>query len=46
MIIIFPLPLHFLSYINMMKVCPSRPLSDGHYILEEIMLQRTKVLNG
>jgi hypothetical protein len=44
MIIIFT-PLHFLSYINMMKVCPYQPSSDEHYTLEEIMLQRMKVLN-
>jgi hypothetical protein len=29
----------------MMKVCPSRPSSNEHYTLEEIMLRRTKVLN-
>jgi hypothetical protein len=29
----------------MMKVCPYQPSSDEHYTLEEIMLQRMKVLN-
>jgi hypothetical protein len=42
MIIIFT-PSHFLPYINMMKVCPSRHSSDEHYTLKEIMLRRTKV---
>jgi hypothetical protein len=28
-----------------MKVCPSWPLSEDHYILRGIMLQRTKVIN-
>jgi hypothetical protein len=27
-----------LMYTAMMKVCPSRPLSENHYILREIML--------
>jgi hypothetical protein len=26
------------TYIAMMKVCPSRPSSEDHYILREIML--------
>jgi hypothetical protein len=30
-------------YDKMMKVCPSRPSSEDHYIREEIMLRRTKV---
>jgi hypothetical protein len=34
-----------LIYSVMMKVHPSRPLSEDHYILREIMLQRTKGLN-
>jgi hypothetical protein len=29
----------------MMKVRPSLPSSEDHYILKEIMLQRTKVFN-
>jgi hypothetical protein len=32
-------------YVKMMKVCPSLPSSGDHYILKEIMLQRTKVFN-
>jgi hypothetical protein len=28
---------------NMLKACPSRPSSDGHWIWEEAMLRRTKV---
>jgi hypothetical protein len=32
-------------HIEMMKVCPSLPSSEDHYILKEIMLQRTKVFN-
>jgi hypothetical protein len=43
--VIISTPSHFLLYINMMKVCPSRPSSDEHYTLEEIMLQKTNVLN-
>jgi hypothetical protein len=30
---------------EMMKVCPSRPFSEDHYILREIMLRKTKVSN-
>jgi hypothetical protein len=30
----------------MMKVCPSCPSSENHYIREEIMLRRTKVFNN
>jgi hypothetical protein len=30
---------------EMMKVCPSWPSSEDHYILREIMLRRTKVPN-
>ena len=30
---------------KMMKACPSKPLSDEHYIHEKIMLQKTKVFN-
>jgi hypothetical protein len=26
----------------LMKVCPSKPSSEDHYILREIMLRRTK----
>jgi hypothetical protein len=29
----------------MMKVCPSWPSSEDHYILREIMLRRTKGFN-
>jgi hypothetical protein len=32
-------------YDEMMKVCPSRPSSEDHYILGEIMLRRTKGIN-
>jgi hypothetical protein len=32
-------------YVEMMKVCPSWPSSEDHYILEEIMLRRTKGIN-
>jgi hypothetical protein len=31
-----------LAYITMMKVCPSWSSSEDHYIIREIMLQRTK----
>jgi hypothetical protein len=34
-----------LTYTAMMKVCPSRPSSEDHYILREIMLRRTKGIN-
>ena len=33
------------KYVKMMKVCPSWPSSEDHYILEEIMLRRTKGIN-
>jgi hypothetical protein len=29
-----------------MKVCPSRPSSEDHYTLGEIMLRRTKDINN
>jgi hypothetical protein len=32
-------------YDEMMKVCPSWPSSEDHYILGEIMLRRTKGIN-
>jgi hypothetical protein len=32
-------------YVEMMKICPSLPSSEDHYILEEIMLRRTKGIN-
>jgi hypothetical protein len=28
---------------EMMKACPSRPSSNGHYVCNEIMLQKVKV---
>jgi hypothetical protein len=34
-----------LSYIIMMKVCPSWPSSEDRYILREIMFRRTKGIN-
>jgi hypothetical protein len=34
-----------LIYSAMMKVSPSYPSSEDHYILREIMLQRTKDFN-
>jgi hypothetical protein len=30
---------------KMMKACPSSPSSDDHYIREEMMLRKTKILN-
>jgi hypothetical protein len=30
----------------MMKVCPSSPSSEDHYILWEIMLRKTKGINS
>jgi hypothetical protein len=38
----FHLLLLLLTYIAIMKVYPSRPSSENHYILREIMLRRTK----
>jgi hypothetical protein len=35
----------FISYHKMMKVCPSLPSSEDHYIREEIMFQRAKAFN-
>jgi hypothetical protein len=35
----------FLIIHEMMKACPSWPSSDEHYIQDEVMLQRTKVIN-
>jgi hypothetical protein len=32
-------------YVEIMKVCPSWPSSEDHYILGEIMLRRTKGIN-
>ena len=34
-----------LTYIAVMKVCPSKPSSEDHYVLRDIMLRRTKVFN-
>jgi hypothetical protein len=34
-----------LLYVVLMKVCPSLPSSENHYIPREIMLQRTKDFN-
>jgi hypothetical protein len=34
-----------LTYTVTMKVHPSRPLSEDHYILREIILRRTKGIN-
>jgi hypothetical protein len=34
-----------LTYAVMMKVCPSSPSSEDHYILWEIMLQKSKGIN-
>jgi hypothetical protein len=39
---IFCMLLPLLSYTVMMKVYPSQPSSEDHYILREIMLRRTK----
>jgi hypothetical protein len=35
----------FTLHHKMMKVCPSWPSSEDHYIREEIMLRRTKVFD-
>jgi hypothetical protein len=32
-------------YVMLVKVCPSQPLSENHYIPREIMLRRTKDFN-
>jgi hypothetical protein len=37
--------LYLHSITKMMKVRPSRPSSEDHYIPREIMLRRTKVSN-
>jgi hypothetical protein len=34
-----------LIHAMMMKLCPSQPSSEDHYILREIMLRRTKDIN-
>jgi hypothetical protein len=34
-----------LLYVVLMKVCPSLPSSENHYISREIMLRRTKDFN-
>jgi hypothetical protein len=34
-----------LLYVVLMKVCPSLPSSENHYIPKEIMLRRTKDFN-
>jgi hypothetical protein len=36
---------HIVMYGELMKVCPSCPLSEYHYNLREIMLRRTKGIN-
>jgi hypothetical protein len=41
----FYMSLFIYLYFKMMKVRPSLPSSEDHYILKEIMLQRTKVFN-
>jgi hypothetical protein len=35
-----------LLYTEMMKVRPSQPSSEDHYIPREIMLRKTKVVGG
>jgi hypothetical protein len=42
---VFHMPLFTSMHSEMMKVCPSRPSSEDHYIPREIMLRRTKVSN-
>jgi hypothetical protein len=48
-IYVIPYVSYVSSFINihtvMMKVCPSWPSSEDHYILREIMLRRTKGIN-
>jgi hypothetical protein len=43
--LIFRMLLLSLTYTVMMKASPSRPSSEDHYILREIMLRRTKDFN-
>jgi hypothetical protein len=47
MIIYIPFAFHMSLFtsllMEMMKIYPSFPLSEDHYILREIMLRRTKV---
>jgi hypothetical protein len=38
----FVVNIYTYMYVEMMKICPSRPSSEDHYILGEIMLRRTK----
>jgi hypothetical protein len=44
-ILTFHMILLLLSYAAMTKVCPSKPSSEDHYILREIMSRRTKGIN-
>jgi hypothetical protein len=37
--------LYELLFLRMMKVCPSRPSSEDHYIRNEMMFHRTNVPN-
>jgi hypothetical protein len=37
--------LYELLFLRMMKVRPSKPSSEDHYIRKEMMLRRTKVPN-
>jgi hypothetical protein len=41
----FVVNIYTYMYVEMMKICPSWPSSEDHYILEEIMLRRTKGIN-
>jgi hypothetical protein len=43
--LIFHMLLLLLIYITLMKVSPSLPSSEDHYILREIMPRRTKDIN-
>jgi hypothetical protein len=43
--LIFHMLLLLLIYAAMMKVCPSWPSSEDHYILRGIMFRRTKGIN-
>jgi hypothetical protein len=41
----FVVNIYTYKYVEMMKVCPSSPSSEDHYILGEIMLRRMKGIN-
>jgi hypothetical protein len=41
----FVVNIYTYMYVEMMKVCPSLPSSEDHYILGEIMLRRTKAID-